>query len=563
MTRPVPVGEVRPFGDRALLIGVADPSAGRVLAAALERACADGVADAEVVCGRSTVALLLRDPEAALAPLLDTARGVIGAAAARPEADDAPRATKELTVPCAFDGPDLAEVAARAGCSAADVVTMLTEEPLTVGVVGFSPGFAYLDGLAAPLRAVPRRDRPRAAVAAGSVALANGHAAVYPTASPGGWRLVGRTGVPFFSLEGPPYAALAPGDRVRFTVAGPGEVTAPAPLVAAPWSPPPGARPVFEVVAPGLRAVVQDAGRRGVAGSGVPDAAPADPVSWALANALAGNAPGAATLEVTGGGTRLRALGPCHVAVVGAAPSVRVDGAEVAPGQLVPLAAGQVLEVATVRRGLRTYVGVAGGLLGPEVFASRSSDELSGLGRGALAAGERLFAGAWAPPLGDHLAPGVATVLAPGGQPVELRVVAGPHAERFAADVLARLAATPFHVGSDSNRVGLRLRAEADGAVAEWGAVPGELDSQPMVTGAVQLPPGGEPVALGPDHATLGGYPVAAVVIAADHGRLGQCGPGAPVRLVPVGPDEADEAWRAARRAQAGAVVGHYPLAAG
>jgi allophanate hydrolase subunit 2 len=84
-----------------------------------------------------------------------------------------------------------------------------------------------------------------------------------------------------------------------------------------------------------------------------------------------------------------------------------------------------------------------------------------------------------------------------------------------------------------------------------------------MVTGAVQLPPGGEPVVLLPDHATLGGYPVPAVVIAADHGVLGQCGPGTVVRLVPVGQKDAAEALRARRRAMAKAVLGHYPLAAG
>jgi allophanate hydrolase subunit 2 len=84
-----------------------------------------------------------------------------------------------------------------------------------------------------------------------------------------------------------------------------------------------------------------------------------------------------------------------------------------------------------------------------------------------------------------------------------------------------------------------------------------------MVTGAVQVPPAGEPIVLGPDHATLGGYPVAAVVIAADHGLLGQCGPGTAVRLVPVGFDEAEVAFAARRRLVAGAVEGHYPLAAG
>jgi biotin-dependent carboxylase-like uncharacterized protein len=304
---------------------------------------------------------------------------------------------------------------------------------------------------------------------------------------------------------------------------------------------------------------VQDAGRRGVAAAGVPRAGPADAVSCALANGLAGNAPGAAALEITGGGTRLRGLGPCHVAVAGAAPAVRVDGTEVAPGRLVPLAEGQVLEIGLLRRGCRTYVAVAGGLLGPAVFESQCSDELSGLGRGPLRAGDRLFAGVWAPPLGDHLAPGAATAL-PAAGPVELRVVAGPHAERFRPGVLERLAAVPFRVGTDSNRVGLRLQGDGAG---DWGAPAGELDSQPMVTGAVQVPPGGEPVVLLPDHATLGGYPVPAVVIAADHGVLGQCAPGTAVRLVAVGLEEADEALGAQRRALARAVLGHYPLAAG
>jgi allophanate hydrolase subunit 2 len=81
------------------------------------------------------------------------------------------------------------------------------------------------------------------------------------------------------------------------------------------------------------------------------------------------------------------------------------------------------------------------------------------------------------------------------------------------------------------------------------------------VTGAVQVPPDGDPVVLMVDHATLGGYPVIAVVVAADHGRLGQCAPGTRVRLVPIGLDEADEARRSARRELARAVAGPYPLA--
>jgi biotin-dependent carboxylase-like uncharacterized protein len=314
------------------------------------------------------------------------------------------------------------------------------------------------------------------------------------------------------------------------------------------------------VLAPGLRAVVQDGGRRGVAASGVPAAGAADPVSRALANGLAGNAPRAAVLEVTGGGTQLRALGTCHAAVAGAAPTVSVDGTDVSPaGRLLPLEAGQVLEIGPLARGCRTYVAVAGGFVGPELFGSQSSDELSGLGPGPLGPGAILYAGEWAPPLGDHLVDGAATEL-PAAGPVELRVVPGPHAERFDTGVLERVAETSFGAGNDSNRVGLRLRAEE---VVDWGTASGELDSQPMATGAVQMPPGGEPIVLGPDHATLGGYPVLAVVIAADHGLLGQCGPGTAIRLVPVGFEVAEAAFGAQRRMLAGAVEGHYPLAAG
>lgn len=88
-----------------------------------------------------------------------------------------------------------------------------------------------------------------------------------------------------------------------------------------------------------------------------------------------------------------------------------------------------------------------------------------------------------------------------------------------------------------------------------------DLDSQGTVVGAVQVPPGGEPVVLMPDHATLGGYPVVAVVATADHGLLGQCGPGTEVRFRPVDATEAIDAWRAARRRLEHSVVGHYPLA--
>jgi len=553
----IPVGTTRRLGDRAFLVGVADAVAARELASGLTAVLAG---EAEVVCGSATVMVRANDPDVELSSLeavADDARAEL----ARAGRSDAPIGPGRLvTVPCRFDGLDLEEVAALAGYRPEDVVAQLTVEPLTASVMGFSPGFAYLEGLPSPLDSVPRRPRPRPVVPAGSVAIANGHAAVYPTASPGGWHLVGRTGFPFFSAQAPPYAALAPGDRVRFTVAGAIDPVEPEPVVAPPWSAPPDARAVFEVVVPGLRAVLQDGGRRSVAAVGVPGAGPADPLSFDLANRVTGNAVGAGALELTGGGTRLRCLDGCHVAVVGAAPEVRVDGAAVPARQLLPLGAGQVLEVGRQHGGCRSYVSVAGGFLGPEWFGSCASDELTGLGPGPLAARDVLHAGAWAPPLGDHVAADCGTDV-DTSSPVGLRVVPGPHAGLFGGDALTRLASAVFVVEPASNRVGLRLRAEA-GAVP-LGSMPagGTLDSQGMVTGAVQVPPDGGPVVLLPDHATLGGYPVLAVVASVDHGLLGQCAPGTRVRLVPVAQGEADDARRTLRRELARAVAGTYPLA--
>lgn len=562
-TRSVPVGEIRRLGDHALLIGVPDPVAARRLTRALGAARLEAVA--EVVGGLATV-MVAFDPRAGdvddQRPVLTT---LMEQVSGQPDAEDGGAIL--LEIPCTFDGPDLEEVASLVRSTPEAVVEMMTAAPLTVAVVGFSPGFAYLAGLPAALRRVPRRSRPRPSVPAGSVALAGGHAAVYPSASPGGWQLVGHTDEPLFTPWVAPYARLAPGDRVRFVRSaavvenGDGRSTAADGPVDGTAGAPPGARPVFAVDEPGLRSVLQDGGRMGVAALGVPAATPADPDSFRLANELVGNPIDACTLEITARGPRLRCLSPTFVAVVGGSPDLFVEGQPFAAGQVVPVTAGQQLVVGPVRGGFRCYVAMAGGFVGRSLLGSCSSDQLAGLGPGPIMRGAQLWGAATAPPLGDHLRPGASRRLE-GGEPVALRVVPGPHHERFAPGAFAALAFMRFTVEEASNRVGLRLRRDprTPPVLAARGST-GELDSQGMVTGAVQVPPDGQPVILMTDHATLGGYPVVAVVAAVDHGVLGQCAPGTTVVLVPCGYGEAAEALREHRRALNEAVVGRYPLA--
>jgi KipI family sensor histidine kinase inhibitor len=118
-----------------------------------------------------------------------------------------------VEIPTTYDGPDLAAVAERWGCRPADVASRHQEVEFVAAFCGFAPGFAYLSGLR---DAVPRLATPRARVPAGSVALADTWCGVYPTASPGGWRIVGRTEVLLWDAARRPPALLAPGTRVRF-----------------------------------------------------------------------------------------------------------------------------------------------------------------------------------------------------------------------------------------------------------------------------------------------------------------------------------------------------------
>jgi KipI family sensor histidine kinase inhibitor len=557
-TRSVPVGEVRPLGDHALLIGVPEARAGRALMAALGASARHPIS--EVVGGLATVMVSV-EADGADAPDPEQLRSWVEEVFATLDPTTDARAGAVVEVACVFDGPDLADVARQAGCPPDRLIDLVTAAELTVAVVGFSPGFAYLEGLPEVLTAIPRRDTPRTVVPPGSVAVANGYAAVYPSASPGGWHLIGRTDEPFFDAAVPPYARLAPGDRVRFVARA--DLPAPSPR---PTDPEPfggAGRAVFVVEQPGLRTLRQDAGRPGLAALGVPGAGPADPFALELANRLVGNRADAAALEITAKGPVLRCLSASLVAVVGAPADLRLDGQPVPGGQVVPVAPGQRLSVGLVRHGSRCYVAVAGGLVGPVLLGSCATDQLCGLGPGPLAVGDQLEAGPVTPPLGDHVQAGVWAEWSPtSGADVALRVVPGPHRECFAAGTFGALSRRTFTVGADSNRIGLRLRAAAgDDPLRPAGAAVAEIDSQGTVTGAIQLPPDGQPVILLPDHATLGGYPVLAVVATADHGVLGRCAPGDVVALVPITPAEAGRAWALRRRSLDTAVVGHYPLA--
>ncbi len=279
---------------------------------------------------------------------------------------------------------------------------------------------------------------------------------------------------------------------------------------------------MIEVVRAGVLATVQDLGRPGLAALGVPVSGAADAAAFTLANRLVGNAEGAAGLELTFGGALLRFARSAWIAVTGAPAPWTLDGRPSPVNAPCFVPAGAVVDVGVPARGLRTYLAVRGGIAVEPVLGSRATDLLSGLGPPPLAPGTRLPVGKEA---GEFPRVDVAPVPEPPDEPV-LRVLPGPRDDWFAPDALALLTGSRYEVTSRSNRVGVRLAGPALTRVRE-----GELPSEGMVTGALQIPPDGRPILFLTDHPTTGGYPVLAVVTTRDLPLAAQLRPGDPLRF--------------------------------
>ncbi|MFJ2032689.1 allophanate hydrolase subunit 1 [Streptosporangium sp. NPDC087985] len=200
---------IRRAGEDALLVETGSLEASHRLDALLRADRPDGVV--EIVPGPATVLVTapgtdLSRLRSRLSRLLDTACDA---------GDGTLQAGRPVTVPVVYDGADLDDVAALSGLSAREVVERHTGRELVVGWLGFTPGFAYLTGLDPALH-VPRLSTPRTAVPAGAVAIAGPYSAVYPSASPGGWRLLGRSLLAVWDVAADPPTVLTPGTRVRF-----------------------------------------------------------------------------------------------------------------------------------------------------------------------------------------------------------------------------------------------------------------------------------------------------------------------------------------------------------
>ncbi|MGC0368466.1 KipI family sensor histidine kinase inhibitor [Microbacterium sp. SLBN-111] len=520
---------LRPMGERALLAEVDDLAGVLRLHTSLAAHPPAGIDD--LVPAARTVLVGFDPARIALAAVR---AWVLSAATSAPDAGT-PAALVEI--PVRYDGADLDETAALLGIRPAELVARHAAAPWRVAFTGFAPGFAYLVSDAWP-HDVPRLPQPRTRVPAGSVGLAGEFTGAYPRETPGGWRLIGTTDAPLFAPDSPDPVLLTPGARVRFVpsrshVSAPGAPTAGGDSAsggpdAAAASSVRGissvalGTPALRVLAPGAFATVQDLGRPGRAALGVARSGALDRAALRSANRLVGNDPSAAGVEIVLGGFRAVAERDTWVAVTGALADLHIDGRAVDAFTPLLLPAGAELSIGIARAGARFVLAVRGGVAAPEALESRSTDVLAALGPPALRAGDVLRVGE-----ARHPIPAVDFFpWAVPGSTVEVDLAPGPRADWFTPTARQTLRDATWTVSSDADRVGIRL----DGPELER-VRHGELPSEGMRPGALQVPPHGRPVVLLADGPVTGGYPVVAVVTDATLDRLAQVRPGDQVRF--------------------------------
>ena len=279
----------------------------------------------------------------------------------------------------------------------------------------------------------------------------------------------------------------------------------------------------LEILRTGPFAVIEDLGRAGLAHLGVGRSGAADRRSHKLANRLVANPDDRATLEVTLGGLCARVRGgDVAIAVTGADTDPTVNGIKFGTNSIHHVRDGQVISLGAPRAGLRTYLAVRGGICVEPVLGSRSYDVMSAIGPAPVRTGDQLPIGAHT---NDYPELDQAPVAAITGDAVELSVMPGPRDDWFAdPDALVH---TDWAASDRSDRVGMRLT----GRPLQYRYPDRQLPSEGTTRGAIQVPPNGLPVILGPDHPITGGYPVVGVVIDQDIDKLAQVRPGQQVRL--------------------------------
>ena len=448
---------------------------------------------------------------------------------------------KLVEIPVCYDGeefaPDLEEVAKFTGLSKEEVIALHSSKDYLIYMLGFLPGFPYLGGMDERLETA-RLETPRTKIPAGSVAIGGKQTGLYPSDSPGGWRIIGRTPFKAFDPSRNPACLYEAGDKIRFL---------------------PVSRKEFEKIAEkesrslssdnqtaekqrfvctsgikilegGMCTTVQDKGRFGYQHLGIGQGGVMDFESFSLGNALLENSENAACLESTVLAPTIQFTSDCEFCITGGECRASLDEKPVPMNQKYPAKAGSILKCGFVTKGLRSYICFKGGILVPESFGSRSTNLKSKTGGyfgRKLENGDELAIGNFIERNGGKDQPLKAKTAFPGGEEIlVLECTRGSQFSFFSEDAVKKFQSEVFTVLPESDRMGIRFGGES----LNCGKTDIISDSIPF--GAVQITSAGLPVVMASDRQTTGGYAKIAAVTRMSMCALSQALPGTKVKFI-------------------------------
>ncbi len=465
-----------------------------------------------------------------------------------------PRVIEIPTVYGGVYGPDL-ETVAKVNClDVNEVIRIHSEQTYRIYMLGFTPGFPYLGGLDERI-ATPRLDKPRLKIPAGSVGIAGSQTGIYPLDSPGGWQIIGQTPLALFDPNRETPLLLRAGDSLKFVPISPEtfEVTIKASADInenKTYNPNQSTyENTVEILKPGLLTLVEDFGRYGYGQYGVPVAGVMDTFATTVANILVFNPRTAAVLEMTLSGADMRMNFTGFIAITGADISPSINNVPVKMWETIRVNEGDILTFGSLKKGLRSYLAISGGVNVPAVMDSRSTYAKAGLGgfQGrALKQGDILKVGKSIVAIESKVQPfqlspvrlkSLDEALIPNYKNhIKLRVILGPQHDRFTYKGIETFLSNAYQLTSECDRMGCRL----EGAPIEH-VTSADIISDGIAFGAVQVPGTGQPIIMMADRQTTGGYTKIATVISTDLWKLAQAKPGDTVIFTTVDIDAAQE----------------------
>lgn len=444
-------------------------------------------------------------------------------------------------------GIDIETVANHNNLSIEDVISLHSEPEYLIYMLGFTPGFPYLGGMNKNI-AAPRLESPRVRIEAGSVGIAGEQTGIYPISSPGGWQIIGQTPAELFNINRKDPILLRAGQYIKFKSINQEEfkeIKARNEENRSLYSSGDNynyqSKKGFIVRNQGFLTTIQDGGRYGYQAFGVPVSGAMDIYSLSLANILVDNDINEAALEVTMLGPTIEFTEDNIIAITGANLMPQINNADICMNTAFICHKGDVLSFKGVKSGSRAYIAFSGGLSVPEIMGSKSTYIKAGIGGYKGRKLEKNDEIGFENPklnIADLSCRKIYVKEQADNQTakeaLKIRVVMGPQDDCFTESGIKSFLSSIYTVSNEFDRMGCRLEGEKIQHKKD-----GNIISDGIAFGAIQVPSHGTPIIMFADRQTVGGYAKIANVISVDLPKLAQAKPGDEISFERITVEEA------------------------